>query len=474
MQTRMFRTGPRTSKLHWEVLGRVLVNLKYKHSMLLITKYLNRICPRTSKPRCLRVFLAGAQGAFRRCRVSSPAPRKGMPRTVRSPQAPRADALRGSGTGSGLQPAFLRRNCDTGDLAQRLVRITWLRPGRKRFLHRPEGPSSRFQDRALRFKAARLREEPRSGFVPHLLLLAALVAAAPFPFSAEASFDPDGDPDLTMHFTFDTTRSDASGNQDSLPESDSWSFGMDRFRATGRAAAMEDGTVFIEAPRLPGPATEAFTTAFWFRIEDLESVFQTLNMIFSGPIVLVVAPDNQLNIDLYITEGGFTAYSIPIEEERWMHFVLTSDGQTARFYVDGIERITHTIDEGEFFDPFSGSGDPALLALANRTGLGIHYDELRVYRRALDAGEVAALYAHEQFGPTVATGVERALAMIIETEVGKAYQPQRAPEPSGPWSNFGQPINGNGEAIAVFDRLDADRRFYRALEGPTPLKPPES
>lgn len=59
-----------------------------------------RTFPKTWKPRCLREFSAKAQGDFRGGRASSPALRKGTPRTAKSSQALRAETLRGLGMGS--------------------------------------------------------------------------------------------------------------------------------------------------------------------------------------------------------------------------------------------------------------------------------------------------------------------------------------------------------------------------------------
>lgn len=52
-----------------------------------------RICPRTSEPCCLRGFFLRPQGTFRGGQAYRPAPRKGVPRTTRSPQALRAESL---------------------------------------------------------------------------------------------------------------------------------------------------------------------------------------------------------------------------------------------------------------------------------------------------------------------------------------------------------------------------------------------
>jgi hypothetical protein len=90
------------------------------------------------------------------------------------------------------------------------------------------------------------------------------------------------------------------------------------------------------------------------------------------------------------TRWGSVQRAVKLNRRRFYHLTITFDGSTLRTYVDGVEKYA-----GDAQDPPPREGAPLRLGATSGIDQGFVgvLDEVRIFRRALDAAEVAALYA---------------------------------------------------------------------------------
>lgn len=293
--------------------------------------------------------------------------------------------------------------------------------------------------------------------------------------SLNASFDPDNDPALERRYPLDATLADATGNNPALPTSSFLRFEADRFGSPERSLDVEElgALVVVTQPPLPFEPGDPFAFTAWVRLSANPADSGDPALLIVGPANLSRTSGGRLLPKLRSTTGTGEGTPFAFPENLWAWIALVSDGETVRFYLNARQAASMAVPEAGLAH-FAEEAGKGVAYLFFDDSADARFDELRLYERSLSPTELEILYRRERFGVPVQTGVERALAMIIDSEPGKAYQPQWAFLPSGPWTDLGRPFNGTGEAIAVFDRLDADRRFYRALEGPADYGPDQA
>ena len=108
-----------------------------------------------------------------------------------------------------------------------------------------------------------------------------------------------------------------------------------------------------------------------------------------------------------LAQGGFDCLlDRSLFSERWAHVAMTFDSQRMKLYVDGVERADHPLPVPGPAAEFGG-----LVIGGHRNGVGRGYDglldEVALWRRALDAPEVASLY-HSGSPEALPTGVATA------------------------------------------------------------------
>jgi len=97
---------------------------------------------------------------------------------------------------------------------------------------------------------------------------------------------------------------------------------------------------------------------------------------------------------------GYSGIKLSSEVGKWAHLAATYDKATSQvdYYLNGVKSGSRTIDPAPqiYLGPLKAGGFAGLI------------DELRIYRRALPAAEIAAIYQHDQLplaeAPTAPTG----------------------------------------------------------------------
>lgn len=164
----------------------------------------------------------------------------------------------------------------------------------------------------------------------------------------------------------------------------------DRFNVQNRAYSFGDST------KLVAPTFETdfnmFTVACWFKVADRADVQTLLAQDWSGAgsTFMLYSWQGTLGAALYM-EGEFTPAQIwgpPLTPNQWYHAAYIYDGTYARLYVNGVEGVpsakagTLARHKSTLFIGSRGTADYLRGSI----------DDIRIYRRALSAEEVATMY----------------------------------------------------------------------------------
>jgi len=205
---------------------------------------------------------------------------------------------------------------------------------------------------------------------------------------------------LVGHWTLDettgTTATDSSGNGNdgALTGTD---FNTDSITGTVDTALNFDGSDDrIEVASTPTYSLTSFSYAFWTRLDaPLSGNFETMiarnrlgaNWVFIGKL------DSQDKIEFRWAPGSSTMSSTAdISADTWYHVVATYDfaSNEANLYIDG------TLDNtASGLTPQPIATDDIMRFGQNTNGneeLNGQLDDVRIYNRALSAGEITALY----------------------------------------------------------------------------------
>jgi hypothetical protein len=148
--------------------------------------------------------------------------------------------------------------------------------------------------------------------------------------------------------------------------------------------------------------TDEVTVSAWVKLDAIQSGWRAIFQHSDTSYNLQLADGKDPEFTIYDGTWYSAAAGFSLSPDSWYHLVGTFDGNTAKLYVDG----TEVDDESGPDEIDSASGTDAGLG-ENVDAPGRHLDgsidELRVYDRALDAGDVADLYDSTSTG-TLTTG----------------------------------------------------------------------
>jgi hypothetical protein len=202
------------------------------------------------------------------------------------------------------------------------------------------------------------------------------------------------DPSLVLHLPFDGDLLDATTNGNDGSCTDCPTLVLDhnnnvdsayQFTGTNQITVPHDASYNINGP---------FTIAVWVRID-------TGNVLGTGTILTKqnwqgysIEKRSNAGFNFYLKSNNLASVTIPTSGQGdWYHVTATYDGAEMKLYVNGV------LDGGPFaLVTTPASTDPLLIgkgtgASGNTGPLQGSIDDIRIYNRALDAGEVATLYS---------------------------------------------------------------------------------
>ncbi len=201
--------------------------------------------------------------------------------------------------------------------------------------------------------------------------------------------------------------SSGSGNNGTASGALAWQPSGGQLRG---AAEFDGATSYINVPDSTTlDFTSAFTLTYWFKVNTINGaglVAKRNTFTDNNAFTTFLQTDARLNVDIDSNNDRFTS-NTAFSTGTWYHVAVVFDGtlaaaSRAKLYVNGVLDIT--ADETSATIPNYNS--PLKVGLINTgatTFLDGLVDDVRLYRRALPASEVAMLAAGN-FAPTVSCG----------------------------------------------------------------------
>lgn len=241
-----------------------------------------------------------------------------------------------------------------------------------------------------------------------------------------------------------TTADDSSGNGN-----DGTVNGTLAWQATGgqlRGAADFDGsTGYI---RVPDSAlldvSSAFTLTYWFKVNTINGaghVSKRTNFNDNNAFSTFLQTDARLNVDIDSNNDRF-ASNTAFDTGIWYHIALVFDGSLAstsraKLYVNGVLDIT--ADETSATIPnYNSSLKLGLLHTGSTVFHDGLLDDVRLYRRALPASEIAMIVGGD-FAPTVSCGTAPTLTNGIAANLAGSASTDIAGTLTTAWSKTSGP-----------------------------------
>ena len=207
--------------------------------------------------------------------------------------------------------------------------------------------------------------------------------------------------------------------------------------STGKAISLtgvDDSHGSIPVSESLNSYTDQFTVSAWVfptvPPDDFNPVVsrQTLDVAHPDQFFLGFGPQDGIQYKWHLsTDTGMLGdiYAGTAEFDRWIHLAGTYDGEIMRLYVDGVEIGNQAIsgniplDDNPVTFGAEENGDIPLDVLGELEGL---IDEVRMYNRALDAGEIQEIYslASEALVPT---GVEPNNTIVSDLDGAQEVAP---------------------------------------------------
>ncbi|MBT3636085.1 MAG: SUMF1/EgtB/PvdO family nonheme iron enzyme, partial [Opitutae bacterium] len=243
------------------------------------------------------------------------------------------------------------------------------------------------------------------GYLAHKWDLASLLPGGHAHKSTSPTFPaPDFTNGLVGHYLFDGNASDVSGNGNHGTISGAVP-GADRNGATGKALVFDgnDHVMVNHAPSLT-PSNGKLSISLWVHSTDFarsswEEFLMKGHVDYREYLLRPVIGTGQASFVVYgqNNQHWLTSSSI-LENNKWNHLTVTSDGSMLRMYLNG------TFDANMSSPGITFKQNTRPLAFGKLGQTNMEYfngsiDEVRIYDRALPAPEVAALYQLENTPP---------------------------------------------------------------------------
>lgn len=193
--------------------------------------------------------------------------------------------------------------------------------------------------------------------------------------------------------------------------------------------------------------TTAFTLSYWFKVNTINGaglVSKRTNFNDNNSYSTFLQTDARLNVDIDSNNDRFTS-NTAFATGIWYHVAVVYDGalaaaSRARLYVNGVLDVT--ADETSASIPNNTSTlKVGILNVGTTAFLDGVVDDVRFYRRALPASEVAAI-VDGNFAPTVSAGTAPSATNGITTSVNGSA----ANELSGALTTAWSKVSGPGTA----------------------------
>ncbi len=229
-------------------------------------------------------------------------------------------------------------------------------------------------------------------------------------------------------------------------------------------------TGYILVPNSPNlDLRPAATFAAWINLSQLPSVAGHFMHVMGksqagNDLDLQVETDNRVRF--YAGPGVSVGSTTVLQTGVW-YFVAAIYQATNRMeiYVNGARQGTNAIS-------FTRGANSDPLSIGWNAVFGGRYfngaiDEVEVYDRALSAGEIQAIYTAGSAGlcHLLQFSIYTAVELGWHTETNCQYQVQWISQlATNDWVNLGDPIQGTGSNIYIFDSTRGQAaRFYRVL-----------
>lgn len=206
---------------------------------------------------------------------------------------------------------------------------------------------------------------------------------------------------LILEYLFNKEIKDTSGGgHHGLPTG--VSYGPDRFGRKESALTLDGKRSFVEISQPPIIPQEAFSVSVWCRYDD-ETVFRG----WHSAILSQDGHDRNRVLQLSTKDAGIVLHgflrepdlSFParIVKDQWYHVVVTYSDSDYKMYVNGML----TAERKGSFTPYNN--EPMYIGRKSTEEPYFFFrgsiDDLRIYNRALHAGEVKALYYEGGYKP---------------------------------------------------------------------------
>ncbi len=226
--------------------------------------------------------------------------------------------------------------------------------------------------------------------------------------------------DLVANYTFSGNANDATPFSNHAAATGA-QLGNDRFNKANQAYAFNGVSDKVEASNSPQLNSDYTTVAFWVNVKELPASGEHFLLSFGGwqerwkislpnHGKLVWTTNNSSGIsDMDSGDGNTLMPGV------WKHVVMTHDGTNDKIYMDGLPVATKAV---------SGTMNSTTKPLGigyNPIDVGNYFngslDEVRIYKKALNDAEVAALYAAQSTPPAVTDAEAPSAPLNLSAEV---------------------------------------------------------
>jgi beta-glucanase (GH16 family) len=225
-----------------------------------------------------------------------------------------------------------------------------------------------------------------------------------------------------------------------------------------RGAAQFNGTdSYVNVPDVAAlDNTSAFTLSYWFKVNTINGaghVAKRNNFNDNNAYSVFLQTDARLNVDIDSNNDRFTS-NTAFATGIWYHVAVVFDGtlaaaSRARLYVNGVLDVVSS-ETSSTVPNYNSSFKVGVLHVGSAVMDGL-VDDVRFYRRALPASEVAAI-AGGIFAPTVAAGSAPAATNGITANLTGSASNDISGTLTTAWSKFSGPGSatfGNAASTAT-------------------------